>query len=284
MTPLATVLVPAWNEGTVIARTLTGLQAGLARGSLRIVVIANACSDDTAAAARRAAPDAVVLETPVPGKCHALNLGLTHAEPGRPVVVLDADLDVTAAAVLALVSALIHGKALAACGQMEVNAAAASASVRAWVRAWQMNPYFARGKFGGLFALSPAGVDRVFPLPVLTADDEFIRRAFAPAEVAFVPACRFVAHAPRTLRALVQTRRRSLRGARAITAMGRPAPVGEGSHAMLRAALARPSRWPDLAVFLAVMAVVRLLLATERDTAQRWERDLTNRLPTPLEG
>ncbi|NUB46447.1 glycosyltransferase [Fertoebacter nigrum] len=283
MTPLATVLIPAWNEGTVIGRTLTGLQAGLARGRLRIVVIANACTDDTAAAARRAAPDAVVLETPVAGKCHAMNLGLSHAVPGRPVVCLDADLEVTAAGVLALVSALADGPALAACGRMNVDASAASAPVRAWVRGWRMNPYFARGKFGGLFALSPAGVDRVFPLPALTADDEFIRRAFAPSEVAFVPACGFVAHAPRSLRALVQTRRRSLRGARAVTALGRAAPAGERPRAMLRAALFRPARWPDVVVFAGVMIWVRLLLATERNAAPRWERDLTNRIPAPSE-
>lgn len=283
MTPLATILIPAWNEGAVIARTLAGLQRGLARGRLRIVVIANACTDDTAAVARRAAPDALVLETPVAGKCNAMNMGMACAEPGRPVVFLDADLCVTATEVLALIAPLAEGRALAACGRMEVDATAASAPVRAWVRAWRMNPYFARGKFGGLFALSPLGADRVFPLPALTADDEWIRRAFAPAEVAFVPGCRFVAFAPRTMAALVQTRRRSLRGARAVTAMGRTAPSGEGPRAMLRTALSRPARWPDLAVYLAVMVWVRLLLATERGTAPRWERDLTNRFPASKE-
>jgi glycosyltransferase involved in cell wall biosynthesis len=281
MTPLATVLIPAWNEGTVIARTLTGLQQGLARGRLRIIVIANACTDDTAAVARSAAPDALVLETPVAGKCHAMNLSLSHAEPGRPVVFLDADLCVTAADVLALVAPLAAGTALAACGRMDVDASAGSALVRAWVRAWRLNPYFARGKFGGLFALSPEGVDRVFPLPALTADDEWIRRAFDPDEVAFVPTCRFVAFAPRTLPALVQTRRRSLRGARAVGGMGRKAPQGEGARAMLRLAMARPARWPDMAVFLTIAVWVRLLLAMDRSTAPRWERDHTNRVPAP---
>ncbi len=279
MTALATLLIPAWNEAAVIGRTLTCLQTGLARGRLKIVVIANACHDQTAAVARRTAPTALVLETAVPGKCHALNLGLAHAVPGRPVICLDADLDVTAAELLALVQPLLDGSALAACGRMEIDASAASAPVRAWMRAWKLNPYFARGKFGGLFALSWAGVDRVFPLPALTADDEWIRRAFAPEDIAFVPTCAFVARAPRTLGALVQTRRRSLRGARAVTALGRAAPKGEGARRMLGAALLQPARWGDLAVFLGVMVWVRLLLATERTTT-RWERDQTSRLPS----
>ncbi|QYZ69218.1 glycosyltransferase family 2 protein [Neotabrizicola shimadae] len=273
--PVATVLVPAWNESGVIGRTLSGLLSSPAAETLRIVVIANACTDATAAVARAAAPQALVLETPVPGKCHALNLGLAHADPRLPVVVLDADLQVGAADVLALVAPLRAGQALAACGRMDLSTEGASAPVRAWARAWARNPYFARGKFGGLFALSPMGVRRVFPLPPVTADDEHIRRSFAPDEIALASECRFIARAPRTLAALIRTRRRSLRGTRALRAAR---PAGEGAHPMLRAALAHPAWWPDLAVFLGVAAWVRLLLALEpRSAARRWERDTTTR-------
>lgn len=278
MKPLATILIPAWNEATVIGRTLACLQRDMARGRLRIVVIANACTDDTAQAARHAAPDALVLETPIAGKCHAMNLGLAYAEADAPVVCLDADLDVSAAEILALIKPLREGTALAACGQMRIDDSAASFLVKAYIRAWSLNPYFTRGKFGGLFALSPAGVDRVFPLPALTADDEWVRRAFAPDEVAFATSCTFTARAPRTLPALIQTRRRSLRGARAITAMGSSAPRGEGARAMLSSALLKPKRWFDMLVFVAVMIWVRILLRAERPTGvARWERDLTNR-------
>lgn len=272
---VATVLVPAWNEAAVIGRTLAGLAP--AGDRLRIVVIANACTDDTGRVARQAAPGALVLETPVPGKCAALNLGLSWADPDLPVVVLDADLQVTAEAVLALVAPLTQGAALAACGEMQVSTAGASWPVRAWARAWALNPYFAHGKFGGLFALSAQGVARVFPLPAITADDEHIRRSFAPAEVARVPACRFVAEAPRRLGALVKVRRRVMRGTRALVA-GRP--PGEGGRAMLRAALRHPARWPDLSVFVLVALWVRLTLALEdRTMAPRWDRDEATRSP-----
>lgn len=275
--PIATVLVPAWNEAALIGRTLTGLAP--AAGLLRVIVIANACTDGTAGAARRAAPWVQVLETPVPGKCAALNLGLSHAAPDRPVVMLDADLQVTAPAILALIDPLAEGRALAACGEMEVSTTGASPRVRAWVRAWALNPYFARGKFGGLFALSPEGVARVFPLPGVTADDEFIRRSFAPHEIARVPACRFVAEAPRRLATLVRVRKRVLRGNRAL---GAKAPAGEGSCAMLRAAFRRPARWPDLAVFVLVSLWVRLSLALERGRpAPRWDRDEALRAQHP---
>lgn len=275
MAPLATVLIPAWNEAAVIGPTLAGLAAE--GPDLRIVVIANACRDATAAVARKAAPGAVVLETPVPGKCHALNLGLAHAAANRPVVVLDADLDVTAAEIRALITPLLMGTALAACGDMRVSTAGCSPLVRAWVRAWALNPYFARGKFGGLYALAPQALGRVFPLPDLTADDEFIRRSFASHEVAHVPACRFTALAPRSLGGLIRVRRRVVRGNRAL---GLVRPAGEGSGGVLRAGLRHPARWADLLIFAAVALWVRLTLAIERpNPAPLWERDASTRSP-----
>lgn len=278
MTALATVLIPAFNEAGVISRTLSCLQAGIAPGTFRIVVIANACTDATAEVSRRAGPDVIVLETPVPGKCHAMNLGLAEAHADRPVICLDADLDVSPESILRLIAPLRDGTTLASCGRMAVDTTGCSALVRAWVRAWQVNPYFARGKFGGLFALSPAGVARVFPLPQVTGDDEWVRRAFSAEEVTFVPGCSFASRAPRTIGALIRTRRRSLRGARAVSAMGRPAPENEGAKVMLRAALPRPGLWFAMLVFATVMIWVRVLLAIEPPAAaRRWERDLTTR-------
>jgi glycosyltransferase involved in cell wall biosynthesis len=278
MTALATVLIPAYNEAGVILRTLSCLQAGIAQGTFRIVVIANACTDATAEVARSAGPDVIVLETPVAGKCHAMNLGLTEALADRPVICLDADLDVSAASILQLIAPLRDGTALATCGRMAVDTTGCSVLVRAWVRAWQVNPYFARGKFGGLFALSPEGVARVFPLPQVTGDDEWVRRAFSAEEVTFVPGCSFESRAPRRIGALIRTRRRSLRGARAVSAMGRATPEQGSAKAMLRAALPRPGLWFAMLVYTAVMVWVRVLLAFERPVAAgRWERDLTTR-------
>ncbi len=270
MTARASVLIPAWNEAGVIAQTLTALRDP----RLHLIVIANACTDATAAVARGAAPQSLVLETARSGKTHALNLGLTHALPGLPIVCLDADLATTPEMILSLVAAL--DPALAACGRMDVDASRSSMLVRAYMRGWALNPYFRNGKFGGLFALSAAGAARVFPLPEVTADDEWIRRSFAPDEMAFVAACSFTARAPRDLATLIRVRRRSLRGARAVQAAGLPADGGLKS--MVKRALLRPSLWGDFAVFAAVMALVRVQLALEPCAARTaWERDTTNR-------
>lgn len=276
MTP--TILIPAHDEAPVIARTLRHLQVGMRPGEFHIVVVANGCTDDTAAVAREAAPGATLIETPRPGKAHALNLGRMAAPAGAILICLDADLDVTAESLRALIAPVRRGEALAACGRMDVLTDLSSPAVRAFYRGWRLNPYFGRGKFGGLFALTPEGAGRVFPLPPVTADDEFVRRSFAADEIAFVPDCVFTARAPRTLGSLLRVRQRSLRGARAISRMGKPSPEGASVLGMARRAAARPADIPALAVFAAVMAAVRVVLALEgRRPGTRWERDLTSR-------
>jgi glycosyltransferase involved in cell wall biosynthesis len=269
---IATILMPAWNEGAVIGRTLGRLESeGVAR-LFHVVVIANACSDDTAARARAAMPGAEVIETPVPGKTHAMNLGYARALPDAPVICMDADLETGLADLIALTVPLRDRGAAATCGTMDVDTQASSGVVRAWYRAWRLNPYFARGKFGGLFALSAETAARLFPLPAVTADDEYLRRGVGAGGIVFVPGCRFVARAPGDLATLVRVRRRSLRGTQALT---QDAGHG-GARVMLRNALRRPARWADMAVFVAVQGVVRLQLAFEK-SAPRWERDLTSR-------
>lgn len=275
---IATLLIPAHNESAVIERTLLHLSRGLPTGTFRIVVIANGCSDSTAARARAALPGAVVLETASAGKCHALNLGYAVADKDKPVVCLDADLDVTAESLAALVSALRDGTAQAACGQMDVRTAEASSLVRAYYKGWRINPYFDRGKFGGLFALAPEAARRLFPLPVVTADDEYVRRSVARSDVAFVPACRFTVRAPATLASLLRVRRRSLRGAREISRAGLRSPERGSSAAILVRAVRRPSNAASVLVYATVNAWVRLtLLLAKPGRSQCWERDLTTR-------
>lgn len=274
----ATILIPAHNEAEVIGRTLWYLTRGLPMEKVRVVVIANGCTDSTAARARAALPQALVIETERASKCNALNLGHEAADSDSPIVCLDADLDVTAEAIATLLASLEQSGVLAACGQMDVDTSSVSPVVRTFYKGWRTNPYFARGKFGGLFALSPKGAERVFPLPEITADDEFIRRSFEPTEIAFVAGCRFVARAPRTLSSLVRVRSRSLRGAREVARMGKPSPERYSARRMIFRALREPANiWP-VAVFLGVSLWVRLsLIGKSKGAVERWERDLTTR-------
>jgi cellulose synthase/poly-beta-1,6-N-acetylglucosamine synthase-like glycosyltransferase len=91
--PRCAVLVPAHDEEAGIGRTVAALLGGLGPGD-RVVVVADNCTDGTAAAAR--ACGATVVERNVPelrGKGYALDFGVRFLEQAPPdvVVIVDAD-------------------------------------------------------------------------------------------------------------------------------------------------------------------------------------------------
>jgi cellulose synthase/poly-beta-1,6-N-acetylglucosamine synthase-like glycosyltransferase len=88
-----TILMPAHNEASGIAATLSALRATL-EPDIQILVVADNCSDDTASVAR--ATGATVIERHNPdfrGKGYALAFGRDHLRSAPPdvVMVLDAD-------------------------------------------------------------------------------------------------------------------------------------------------------------------------------------------------
>lgn len=88
--PLVSVIVPVWNSPEQIALCLTALGAQTyPRDRMEVLVVDNASTDATAAAARRFAL-ATVLSEGTPGSYHARNRGLISAR-GEYVAFTDAD-------------------------------------------------------------------------------------------------------------------------------------------------------------------------------------------------
>jgi cellulose synthase/poly-beta-1,6-N-acetylglucosamine synthase-like glycosyltransferase len=87
------VIVPAHNESTGVVPTITDIKPQLWPGD-RLIVVADNCSDDTAAAATAAGAE-VVLRNDLTkiGKGYALGYGISHLESDPPdfVVFIDAD-------------------------------------------------------------------------------------------------------------------------------------------------------------------------------------------------
>jgi cellulose synthase/poly-beta-1,6-N-acetylglucosamine synthase-like glycosyltransferase len=87
------VLVPAHNEGAAMLSTLASVQSQLRAGD-RLLVVADNCSDDTAAQALHAGAEVLVRHDPLRlGKGYALDAGVRRLalHPPAVVVVVDAD-------------------------------------------------------------------------------------------------------------------------------------------------------------------------------------------------
>jgi cellulose synthase/poly-beta-1,6-N-acetylglucosamine synthase-like glycosyltransferase len=99
--PRVALLVPAHDEAAEIAGSLATITPQL-RAQDRLLVVADNCSDDTAAIARAAGAEAVERTDAVRrGKGYALDYGLRHlaADPPEVVIIVDADCRVAPGAI-----------------------------------------------------------------------------------------------------------------------------------------------------------------------------------------
>jgi glycosyltransferase involved in cell wall biosynthesis len=272
------IVIPAHDEERVIGRCLSGLASGAEPGELEVVVVANGCTDGTAAAARTF-PGVRVVETPVAGKAAALNLGDEHAT-SFPRLYVDADVELGIDAVRAIRDTLDRGDVLAAAPRAELKLDGRPWTVRAYYQLWTtMMGMRGREVCAGVYAMSKDGRSRFGTFPDAIADDLFVRQVFTPGEWATIASQRAVVHPPRTLRSLIRVRTRVMAG-NAQMKQARPAsaqPV-EGSR-LLRMVARTPRMWPAAVVYGVVYtaARVRAEWKLRRGGVLTWERDDTAR-------
>lgn len=99
--PRVAVLVPAHNEASVIASALATIRPQLVEGD-QLLVVADNCTDDTAALARAAGAQVIERQhAQLRGKGYALDYGVRHLAEAPPdvVMIIDADCQVSAGTV-----------------------------------------------------------------------------------------------------------------------------------------------------------------------------------------
>lgn len=184
------IIIPAHNEAGYISVCLSALLASDKVGSDRIdiIVVANACTDDTAEIARRQRNAAqrrgwnlLVIETDTSGKLNALNLAESIAHEGVRIF-LDADVIVSPMLITQLVAALDRPRPTYASGSPKVIAPQ-NWPIRTYARFWEKLPFVNQGAPGfGVFAVNEAGRQLWVEFPDVISDDTFVRLHFAPNE------------------------------------------------------------------------------------------------------
>lgn len=270
--PVASVVIAAHNEEAVIGRCLDALTATATEGEFDIVVVANGCTDRTAAVAGEAG--ARVLVIPEPGKHAAVDLGDRHCRT-FPRLYLDADVEVDTETVRALVKVLADGEALAAAPEADYDTTGAGPVAARFHRVMDTLVGPRRILAGtGAYMLSEAAHARVFPMPDVIADDGLVHRSFVGAERVRVPGTRVVVRPARSVRALLHRRVRVRAGNRQLDQLGLPS-----TEPPLRLGQLRSVRPLDAACFLAVLTAERVLdrwrALVARDTT--WSADPTTR-------
>jgi hypothetical protein len=279
------VVIPAHNERSVISRLLIGLLADALSDEFHILVVANGCSDDTAAIAAAHGPQVRVVSTTIASKSHALRLSHAYAE-GYPRLYVDADVQLRTEDARALAAALDTPGILAVAPTRLLTMDGRSRIVRWYYDVWQLLPTVQNGLYGrGVIAVNEEGQKRLAALPDVMSDDLAASVAFTPAERQVVPTARVVVHPPRTTGDLLRRRVRALTG----TAQLQGRMEGGGGARTTRSDLVSivrgaPVMVPRMAVFLAVTAAARWRARRpirDRDF-ETWLRDESSRSADPV--
>lgn len=202
----ASVVIPAHNEEAVIGRVLDELASLVSSGSIEISVICNGCSDETESVARRY-PGVRVFSTPLASKTEALNLG-DRVATRFPRVYLDADVEISAAALMQIVRALeVDGGVIAAHPEYIYRTEHSSPLVKAYYRSrTRLLPGFYGHLWGaGCYALTAVARSRFEEFPRVVADDLWVDSLFDGTEkVAVTTAPPVQVFAPRDSRSLIR--------------------------------------------------------------------------------
>lgn len=283
---MTSVVIAAHNEAAVIGRCLDALLAS--NPGLDVTVVANGCTDDTAAVAA-ARPGVRVVDRPEPGKAGALNAGDAVAH-GFPRLYLDADIVLTPGGVHALAAAVAEpaggGPApLAAVPRRKLDLTGRPLLVRAFFAVNSRLPAYDRALFGrGAIALSAEGRARFDTFPSVIADDLYLDSLFTYDEKCEVGAVVSTVATPRRTRDLVRRLVRVRAGNAAMRAASAAGSVPAGVRSSARSSwlrdvvLPRPWLWPAGACYAAI-TVAAALTAKRRGSAVAWGRDESSRQP-----
>jgi glycosyltransferase involved in cell wall biosynthesis len=281
--PVASVVIPAHNEETVIGRCLNALTAGSRVREIEVAVIANGCTDDTVGVARgflADIPGLTIVELAEASKSAALNAG-DDAVLAFPRIYLDADIVLDDEALDWLIKTLTTPQGRVSSPHICFDLGQAHWAVRQFYRAYAHIPYLREGLIGlGVYGVSESGRRRFGRFPDLIADDLFVQRLFWSDERVTCHGT-FTVSTPRTIRALVRVRSRTASGSAQLARFdgGDVADTSRTTGRTMRALLAEVLHRPSEALAVVVYAAVTL---AARFNARRidqgpWLRDDSSR-------
>ena len=273
------IVIAAHNEASVIGRCLDALLSDPTAPPLDITVVANGCTDDTAAVAGQRA-GVRVLDLPEPGKAGALNAG-EAVTTGFPRLYLDADIVLPHGSLRALADALENGP-LAVVPRRRLDLSGRPLAVRGYFAINSRMPAYHNALFGrGAIVLSEKGRARFGTFPGMVADDLFLDSLFSGDEKREVPAAVSTVATPLRTRDLLRRLVRVRAGNAAMRAAAARGDAPVGVRKSVRSSWLRDVVLPRPWLAPAAVCYVTLTLVAARKARGQsdavWGRDESTR-------
>lgn len=275
---MASVIVPAHNEASVIRRCLDSLsgQAGLDT----LIVACNGCTDNTAEIVRKEYPNAICLDISTPSKVNALNEAEKWVTTW-PVFYIDADTRLSANAILTITQALESKPTLLlAAPEPVIDTSHSSWLVRQYYRLWLQLPYIRDGVVATCsYVITQAGRERFTEFPAVINDDGFVRCQFERQERGNIHGAEIFITAPQDLHSLIKIKTRARLGNMQLAAdkLCTKVDTKPYSSILLNKLMSREFM-PTLA-YLSIASFIRWRAARQYRNLQtyQWEKDQSSR-------
>ena len=274
---MATVIVPAHNEASVIRRCLNSIigQEGLDT----LIVACNGCTDETVAIVRKEYPQAICLDITTPSKVNALNEAEKHIR-SWPVFYIDADTRLSSNAIADISNAMQDGFTLLAAPEPVIDTTQSSWLVKQFYHVWLQLPYIRDGVVATCsYVISETGHQRFTHFPNIINDDGFVRCQFDRTERRNIPGTQVFITAPHNLASLIKIKTRARLGNMQLAASGLCTCKEQKPYSRILRDRLLSKEFIAVLSYLAIVTVIRLRAAWQyrNVSTYRWEKDQTSR-------
>lgn len=277
---MATLIIPAHNEATVIERCLDTLvnQTGVER----IIVACNGCTDNTADIVRTRYPQIMCLDISKPSKVNALNEAEQHIS-SWPVFYIDADTRLSEGAILRITQEMAKGQLLLAAPEPIIDTSQSSWPVRQYYKTWLSLPYIRDGVVATCsYVISQQGHERFSTFPSVINDDGFVRCQFARHERGNVQGAKIYIAAPHNLKSLIKIKSRARLGNMELAAKGLCTQKDDKPYSKILRERLFSKDFIAAFTYILISLVIRTRAKKQfkRLASYRWEKDESSRQMT----
>jgi glycosyltransferase involved in cell wall biosynthesis len=278
---MATVIVPAHNEATVIEDCLNSIinQSGIDH----IIVPCNGCTDNTVEIVKNKFPDVICLDIKKPSKTNALNMAEQKAQElgvTYPLFYIDADTKLSSNCIPLITQKMADDDIFLSAPTPIIDTSKSSWLVKTYYNVWTSLPYIKEGVIATCsFIVSEQGRQRFDQFADVIGDDGFIRCHFKNSEISNIEGAEIYITAPRDFYSLLKIKTRARLGNMELIAKNKCPVIETKNYAGVMKNKLFSKNFIPTTIYIIIASIIRLRAKAQFKKIQsyQWEKDTSSR-------